>query len=125
MKSELVSSRFLSVNSRVPDLAGFFGYHAYIAQQFLRACEAIGIPATPDVNTSKGTMGVTEVMGISSPNKWLIKADLHFTVKFVGRFICWSRLTDVSISDIYRPQWAPGYLGELFPHPGSAEAPEP
>ena len=68
-----MSSRFLSVNSRVPDLAGYFGHNAYIAQQFLRACEAIGIPATPDVNTSKGTMGVTEVMEIPSPNQWLIK----------------------------------------------------
>jgi hypothetical protein len=68
VKSELWPRLFSSVKSRTPDLAGFFGYNSFIAQQFMRACEAIGIPLTPDVNTSKGTMGVTEVMAIPGPD---------------------------------------------------------
>ena len=42
--------------------AGYFGHNSYITQQFIRACEALGIASLPDVNTSKGTLGVTKVI---------------------------------------------------------------
>jgi choline dehydrogenase len=43
-----------------PMKTGYFGHSSYISQQFMRACETAGIPAIPDVNTSKGTLGVTK-----------------------------------------------------------------
>jgi len=51
-------------------LAGYFGHFSYITQQFIRACEAVGIPASSDVNTSKGTLGVTKVTSIHNLDQW-------------------------------------------------------
>lgn len=45
-------------------LAGYFGHNSYITQQFIRACETVGIPASADVNTSKGSLGVTKVVTV-------------------------------------------------------------
>ena len=42
--------------------AGYFGHNSYITQRFIRACEALGISSSPDINTSKGTLGVTKVI---------------------------------------------------------------
>jgi len=50
-------------------LAGYFGHYSYITQRFIRACEAVGIPASSDVNTSKGTLGVTKVISIHNINQ--------------------------------------------------------
>jgi choline dehydrogenase len=65
-----VGIRALASITRLNDLfnpiAGYFGHNSYITQQFLRACEAIGIPSSPDVNTSKGTLGATKVIRICS-----------------------------------------------------------
>lgn len=44
-------------------VAGYFGHNSYITRQFLRAWETIGIPSSPDVNTSNGTLGATKVIG--------------------------------------------------------------
>ena len=62
MKSEPASRPFSGKFINVRPLAGYFGHNSYITQQFIRACEAVGIPAVPDVNTSKGTLGVTKVL---------------------------------------------------------------
>ena len=42
--------------------AGYFGHNSYITQQFISACETLGIASLPDANTSKGTLGVTKVI---------------------------------------------------------------
>lgn len=47
-------------------LAGYFGHNSYITQQFIRACETVGIPASADVNTSKGSLGATKVAAFRS-----------------------------------------------------------
>ena len=61
-------------------VAGYFGHNSYITQQFLRACEAIGIPSSPDVNTSKGTLGATKV------NRVHILDQLKPHARFVDKF---------------------------------------
>ncbi|KAG9002552.1 hypothetical protein FRB93_011426 [Tulasnella sp. JGI-2019a] len=38
---------------------GYFGLFTSVGKPFIRTCEKIGIPPVDDVNTSKGTMGVT------------------------------------------------------------------
>ena len=69
MKSELAPGSFHPGSLRtlnIRHLAGYFGHNSYITQQFIRACETAGIPVSPDVNTSKGTLGVTKVICIHS-----------------------------------------------------------
>jgi len=41
---------------------GYNGNFSPISLQFLEACEQVGIPRVPDVNTPKGTMGATKTM---------------------------------------------------------------
>ncbi|KAI0359706.1 GMC oxidoreductase [Trametes cingulata] len=44
-----------------PVEVGYFGYASFGTPRFIEACTKVGIPATPDVNTVKGTMGVTKL----------------------------------------------------------------
>ena len=43
------------------NVVGHFGYFSHAGKMFLKSCVANGIPHSPDVNTSKGTRGVTKV----------------------------------------------------------------
>ncbi|EIN07763.1 alcohol oxidase [Punctularia strigosozonata HHB-11173 SS5] len=45
-----------------PIEVGYFGHYSEVARRFVDACEAIGIPKNPDVNTDKGTLGATKVV---------------------------------------------------------------
>ncbi|OJT02449.1 hypothetical protein TRAPUB_7016 [Trametes pubescens] len=45
-----------------PVEVGFFGHQANGTPKFIEACANAGIPAVPDVNTAKGTLGVTKAM---------------------------------------------------------------
>jgi len=58
--------------SNIRSSAGHFAYNSYITQQFIRACGTAGIPVSPDVNTSKGTLGATKVTATPYPS--LLKA---------------------------------------------------
>ncbi len=42
-------------------VAGYFGYVSKGTKKFIDACAQAGIPRAPDVNTHRGTMGVTKV----------------------------------------------------------------
>ncbi|TFK90489.1 GMC oxidoreductase [Polyporus arcularius HHB13444] len=44
-----------------------YGYASYGTKQFIEACANAGIPAVPDLNTHKGTMGVSKVMTYITP----------------------------------------------------------
>ncbi|KAH9902635.1 GMC oxidoreductase [Cubamyces lactineus] len=46
---------------------GYFGYASAGTPKFIEACTKAGIPATPDVNTPKGSLGVTKVMTYINP----------------------------------------------------------
>ncbi|KAG8966798.1 hypothetical protein FRC03_011321 [Tulasnella sp. 419] len=42
-----------------PVQSGYHGYFSKFGAAFLKSCEAVGIPMVDDINTSKGTLGVT------------------------------------------------------------------
>ncbi|KAJ8496586.1 hypothetical protein ONZ51_g1036 [Trametes cubensis] len=46
---------------------GYFGYASAGTPKFIEACTKVGIPATPDVNTPKGSLGVTKAMTYINP----------------------------------------------------------
>ncbi|KAI1790186.1 GMC oxidoreductase [Ganoderma leucocontextum] len=50
-----------------PVQTGFFGYESKGTKKFIDACAKVGILRAPDVNTSRGTMGVTKVMTFITP----------------------------------------------------------
>lgn len=69
-----------------PMKSGFFGHNSYITQQFIRACDLAGIPAIPDVNTSKGTMGATKSMTfIDSKGRRVTTENSYLTPDVLGR----------------------------------------
>lgn len=45
-----------------PVQTGFFGYFSDICRSFITACEAVGIPFNPDLNTARGSLGVSKIM---------------------------------------------------------------
>ncbi|KAI0648961.1 GMC oxidoreductase [Trametes meyenii] len=51
-----------------PVEVGFFGYSSEGTPKFIEACQNVGILATPDANTSKGTLGVTKVVTYINPS---------------------------------------------------------
>ena len=40
---------------------GYFGYFSNFCSQFLVACDKVGIPSVPDVNTATCSLGATKV----------------------------------------------------------------
>ncbi|KAK7690471.1 hypothetical protein QCA50_005569 [Cerrena zonata] len=46
---------------------GHFGHYSHAAKMIVKACVELGIPHSPDVNTPKGTMGVTKLMTYIDP----------------------------------------------------------
>ncbi|CAE6401855.1 unnamed protein product [Rhizoctonia solani] len=45
-----------------PVQTGFYGHFANISRAFVSACQSIGIPFNPDLNTAEGTLGVSKIM---------------------------------------------------------------
>ncbi|CDO75176.1 GMC oxidoreductase [Trametes cinnabarina] len=50
---------------------GYFGWVAPGTRKFIEACANVGIPAVPDVNTPKGSMGVTKGRRVTSEYAYL------------------------------------------------------
>ena len=73
--------------------AGYFGLNSYITQRFIRACEALGIPSVPDLNTSKGTLGVTKVTMFHSPPPIMTQLPFYSQVSSSDLHLLAGRLT--------------------------------
>lgn len=61
------SDLFPKVNAKLrgdkgPVQVGYFGNFSAAAREWLKACAAVGIPASDDFNTAKGTEGVAKIM---------------------------------------------------------------
>ncbi|KAI8980017.1 GMC oxidoreductase [Trametes punicea] len=69
-----------------PVHVGFFGYASPGTRKFIEACTKIGIPATPDVNTHKGTIGVTKAMTyINSKGRRVTSQYAYLTPEVLSR----------------------------------------
>ncbi|KAF8683343.1 Alcohol oxidase [Rhizoctonia solani] len=45
-----------------PVQTGFYGHFSNVTRACVAACQSIGIPFNPDLNTAEGTLGVTKIM---------------------------------------------------------------
>ncbi|CEL53828.1 hypothetical protein RSOLAG1IB_06609 [Rhizoctonia solani AG-1 IB] len=45
-----------------PVQTGFYGHFGNVSRAFVSACESIGIPFNPDLNTAQGSLGVSKIM---------------------------------------------------------------
>ncbi|KAI0368021.1 GMC oxidoreductase [Pilatotrama ljubarskyi] len=69
-----------------PVEVGYFGYASFGTPRFIEACTKVGIPATPDVNTAKGTMGVTKVLTyINSKGRRVTSESAYLTPEVLAR----------------------------------------
>ncbi|KAH9847494.1 GMC oxidoreductase [Lenzites betulinus] len=68
-----------------PVKVGLFGHASAYAPKFIKACENVGIPAVADVNTPRGTMGVTKVVTYIDSRGKRVTAELAYLTSDVLR----------------------------------------
>lgn len=90
-----------------PVKTGYFGYFAGLGRAFIPTCEAIGIPHVPDVNTSKGAIGVTRVASyIDSKGRRVSTENSYLTPEVLARpnlkVVCGAQVTKICFNDAKR-----------------------
>jgi len=69
-----------------PVNVGFFGHHSTITKKFIEACENLGIPRIPDLNTAKGSKGVAKLMTyIDSKGRRVTTENAYLTSEVLAR----------------------------------------
>ncbi|OSC99871.1 GMC oxidoreductase [Trametes coccinea BRFM310] len=64
---------------------GYFGWVAPGTRKFIEACDKVGIPAVPDVNTAKGTLGATKVTYITPKGRRVTSEYAYLTPEVLSR----------------------------------------
>ncbi|KAI0671884.1 GMC oxidoreductase [Trametes maxima] len=102
-----------------PVEVGFFGYASKGTPKFIEACQKVGIPATPDVNTSKGTIGVTKVVTYINPNGRRVTSEFAYLTPEVLARPNLKVITQAQVTRILfdRSGATPRAIGAEFTHP--------
>ncbi|KAG9042583.1 hypothetical protein FS837_010675 [Tulasnella sp. UAMH 9824] len=83
-----------------PVKTGYFGFFTDIGKAFMPSCEAIGIPHVVDVNTSKGTIGVTRTPTYIDPQGRRVSTEAaYLTREILARpnlkVVCGAQVTKI------------------------------
>ncbi|KAG8984972.1 hypothetical protein FRB90_005012 [Tulasnella sp. 427] len=90
-----------------PVNTGYFGYFTDLGKAFISSCEAVGISHVHDVNTSKGTMGVTRTATYIDPQGKRVSTEAaYFTREVLRRpnlkVVCGAHVTKMRFDESNR-----------------------
>ncbi|KAG8984423.1 hypothetical protein FRB90_005337 [Tulasnella sp. 427] len=90
-----------------PVNTGYFGYFTDLGKAFISSCEAVGISHVPDVNTSKGTLGVTRTATYIDPQGKRVSTEAAYLTREVLRrpnlkVVCGAHVTKIRFDESKR-----------------------